>query len=1092
MALLNLVFLFIFIGVLVASGLQMYGSIVKRGKINDTKGGLENQVRMIVAWAEKNGHLPAVGAEYLSVFGGTAPVDAWGRPIYYVYDGTLTVTASGGLCGRTSTVLLDSTANLAFALVSGGDDFIFQTTLGGAVVAASGPGIGTLSNYQSDLYRAVPLEEMKSKAGCYGPTGGRLMILNNELPRACASAAYSATVFASGGVPSYKWCTVATLPGAITATGGAEAIPVCPTFSTGTYPSILLAGTAPAAAAAPLITFRVQDSQVPTPNIVERTYPINVISGGACGGGGGTGTGTGVNTGSGGSTDTSGNNTSSALFEQNIVTPNSSIQVANNQIQFGFNAGNGSACIWYPYNFPLYGKTMRAFWNFVFSNNDTSLDSTTYADGYTFTLMQGSNPVTYCGTGTTYNASTNPSIDCSAWGGFGEFLAYCGLPNNSIALEFDIYPSGGRNDPTNNYNHVAVVKSTATHVGNPAGIYGDNTHNHGGNPACGTGTTSATAYPPLPACNGSCNNRCTGTCNGLAISNAACVGTCIGSCTGSGASCSWAGLASNGICSGTNTCFGTCDETATANTGTTCAGTCYGACTGTNYDSKGANGGATCLYNSFGGNNFPILAGHPNGATWLEDLTTHDVRVEVHTRCNVDCSSCNSTTTTCSPTPAAPGKVFVKAWIDTGKNDITSDEPSTPDVSYCVDLPTAMNLVKMGFTQGTGASAQMGTITNLNANFFGTCPTPNISSSPAIPNGYRVGSSFPTTTFSASGGTTPYSNWVFQGTKPTGTVVANAATFATTPKITGGTLNTTGRYDFAVAVSDACTADGGTSCNTLAQTQMYTVYVCSVLSITTPSLANGYNGSSYSQTMTATGGTAPFTWSATGLPAGLTISASGVISGIPTIMGTYNNIIITVSDACGSTVAVSRTYNNMSILSPLPTCTLVPGTSAVPYNGSTNLTWTIVNGPASSGTWSGAPGGTCTNSKLTTTSGGTCTIANQTNPGPHTFTANLAGSNSCSTTVNVQYNTFTLTNNTGGTIYPNVNGCKNGTNDKIGDGQTYTINYTDPSVTFWQNRGNGNSCNGNSISIAGSDATAADTNYGGQVQITNSWQLVGN
>ncbi len=485
-------------------------------------------------------------------------------------------------------------------------------------------------------------------------------------------------------------------------------------------------------------------------------------------------------------------------------------------------------------------------------------------------------------------------------------MAYCGLPGQSVAVEFDIYPNYGtqtRNDPSNNYNHIAIVKAISEHNGPTyAGTYGENSHNFGGNPAC-----SLTVNPPSPTCNGTCSGLCTGTCNGSAINNSACAGTCIGSCSGTN-TCTWTGLASNGNCSGNNTCFGTCDDNPTANGGTTCAGTCYGACTGANYDSIGSCGGAACFYNTFGNNNFPIP--HINAATWLEDNTTHNARVEIHTRCNLGCSTCDTTTTSCSPTPAAPGKALVKVWIDKNNNIINSDEPSTPDVSYCLDLPAAMNLVKMGFTQGTGASVQMGTLTNLNANFFGSCPLPSIAASPLIPNGYRTGSSFPTTTFSASGGTAPYSNWVFQGTTPTGTSVASAATFATTPKITGGTLNTNGSYNFAVSVADSCSIDGGTNCNKIAQTKFYAVNVCPALSITTTSpLPNGHVGNSYSKTIVSSGGTAPITWTATGLPTGLSLNSStGVISGTPTATGT-SNVTITATDTCGSTVAVAKIFS---------------------------------------------------------------------------------------------------------------------------------------------------------------------------------------
>src|SRR5438477_1204131 len=60
------------------------------------------------------------------------------------------------------------------------------------------------------------------------------------------------------------------------------------------------------------------------------------------------------------------------------------------------------------------------------------------------------------------------------------------------------------------------------------------------------------------------------------------------------------------------------------------------------------------------------------------------------------------------------------------------------------------------------------------------------------------------------------------------------------------------------------------------------------LAISTTTLPAGTVGSTYSATLTATGGTAPYTWSATGLPAGLSISGSGAITGTPTATGSFS------------------------------------------------------------------------------------------------------------------------------------------------------------------------------------------------------------
>jgi len=92
--------------------------------------------------------------------------------------------------------------------------------------------------------------------------------------------------------------------------------------------------------------------------------------------------------------------------------------------------------------------------------------------------------------------------------------------------------------------------------------------------------------------------------------------------------------------------------------------------------------------------------------------------------------------------------------------------------------------------------------------------------------------------------------------------------------------------------------------------------------ITTTSLPDGNVGTSYSQTLAATGDT-PITWSLDSgtLPAGLTLSADGVISGTPTTTGTSTFTVMATNtngdDTATLTITISpRVYQ--VILPPLP------------------------------------------------------------------------------------------------------------------------------------------------------------------------------
>ena len=103
-----------------------------------------------------------------------------------------------------------------------------------------------------------------------------------------------------------------------------------------------------------------------------------------------------------------------------------------------------------------------------------------------------------------------------------------------------------------------------------------------------------------------------------------------------------------------------------------------------------------------------------------------------------------------------------------------------------------------------------------------------------------------------------------------------------------------------------------------------TIYTggCGTITLSPSSLPAGTVGASYGQTLTASGGTAPYTFAVTtgSLPSGLTLSTGGALTGTPTATGTFN-FTVTATDNGGCTG--SRAY---SIAISCPTITLSPTT----------------------------------------------------------------------------------------------------------------------------------------------------------------------
>ena len=156
-----------------------------------------------------------------------------------------------------------------------------------------------------------------------------------------------------------------------------------------------------------------------------------------------------------------------------------------------------------------------------------------------------------------------------------------------------------------------------------------------------------------------------------------------------------------------------------------------------------------------------------------------------------------------------------------------------------------------------------------------------------------------------SGGTAPYT-WTYTGTLPKGL----RGTYSANKMTLKGTPTKAGTYDFTLTVKDS---------NGNKAAKSFTVKVIAPLYINY-TLKNGRVGTPYSDYVTVSGGTAPYTWTYTGtLPKGLRGTYSGnkmTLAGTPTKAGTYT-FKLTVKDSNGSKLTKSFTVQIVSSTDPI-------------------------------------------------------------------------------------------------------------------------------------------------------------------------------
>lgn len=221
-----------------------------------------------------------------------------------------------------------------------------------------------------------------------------------------------------------------------------------------------------------------------------------------------------------------------------------------------------------------------------------------------------------------------------------------------------------------------------------------------------------------------------------------------------------------------------------------------------------------------------------------------------------------------------------------------------------------------------------------------------------------------------TGGTSPFAWTVSAGSLPPGITLSSGG------GLLSGKPTTAGTYAFTVKVTDSAS---------LSATIDLTLTVIPAPTLSNPAPPKGWTNTVYSDTLTVSGGLAPYAWTVSGgsLPAGIILSSDGVLTGTPTATGTFP-FTVKVTDANGqaATQALSITVaaGVSTTFAPPPAATLGATYSyqLTAAGGTTPYSWSVNSGTL-------PPGVTLSSNGLLS---GTPTL-----PGSYAFTVNVIDAN---------------------------------------------------------------------------------------------------